>query len=852
MEQDKMKKAPAADPERKKLEFSEPSRIDARSILTVPIEKETSLTDMDVVVENAGEVGVMGNYKYIGRPLIRKDAVEKVTGEAVFGPDVEFPDMLYGAVYLSPHAHAKILSYDLSEAEKVPGVLFVVTGKDLPDRRFGAFIADQPVLAVDKVRYNGEPVVAVVAETKAAAKLAAKKVKVEYEILDHVIDPYEAMQPGAPLVHDNWSGYTHSADFTGVDGTNLCDFFPLRHGDVEKGFAEADVVIENTYRTANVNHSTIEVHVATAKYDKSRNMMTVWAPAQSPFMIRKQLAGLLGMKQSQVHIVCTYIGGGFGGKYELKLEPLTAMLAMRTGGRPVQISYSRNEEYLAGCVRGSTVIKIKSACNRDGKMVAQKIENYFDTGAYSTTGPRINYNAGFAAITSYKIPNVWIDGYTVATNRQITSAYRGFGMPEYTFAFENQMDLLAEEIGMDPYEFRLMNLYHTGDVSATGEVLPEVGAERCLRAAAELIGWDENSWKRTVTPEGKWRAKGIATGIKLTGTPSTSSVIIKFNDDASVQVLQSGMELGQGAYSVITSFVAERLGIPYEDVLTMPVDTMYTPYEKTTTGSRLTFHVGNAAVKAADDVIRQLRGLAAISWKTDADKVTFRDGVLYGPAGEELAIKDIGKTSLMKEQEPVLGTGLYTTSDVWDKPDPNTHFSTKPTVQWFWASHACEVEVDPQTGRIKILDYAAAQDVGQAINTMTCTQQVEGAVSMGMSHCLLEEMIIDDKGHLKNGNMVDFKVATSQDVDFDLKVALINNPVSDNEYGARGIGEPPVVPPAAAISEAVSRAIGNRIKSIPLKCDEVLKAIQEGQYADEAAAMTTRNYADSLKGKEAR
>ena len=438
-----MKKAPAADPERKKLEFSEPSRIDARSILTVPIEKETSLTDMDVVVENAGEVGVMGNYKYIGRPLIRKDAVEKVTGEAVFGPDVEFPDMLYGAVYLSPHAHAKILSYDLSEAEKVPGVLFVVTGKDLPDRRFGAFIADQPVLAVDKVRYNGEPVVAVVAETKAAAKLAAKKVKVEYEILDHVIDPYEAMQPGAPLVHDNWSGYTHSADFTGVDGTNLCDFFPLRHGDVEKGFAEADVVIENTYRTANVNHSTIEVHVATAKYDKSRNMITVWSPAQSPFMIRKQLAGLLGMKQSQVHIVCTYIGGGFGGKYELKLEPLTAMLAMRTGGRPVQISYSRNEEYLAGCVRGSTVIKIKSACNRDGKMVAQKIENYFDTGAYSTTGPRINYNAGFAAITSYKIPNVWIDGYTVATNRQITSAYRGFGMPEYTFAFENQMDLLV-------------------------------------------------------------------------------------------------------------------------------------------------------------------------------------------------------------------------------------------------------------------------------------------------------------------------------------------------------------------------------------------------------------------------
>ena len=791
------------------------------------------LGEKDVVVEHAGEVGTMGDYDCIGHPEIRKDAEEKVTGEAVFGPDVNFPDMLYGAIYLSPHAHAKIISYDLKEAEAVEGVQFVLTGKDLPGERFGAFMADQPILAVDKVRYNGEPVAAVVADTKAAAKLAAKKIKVEYELLEPVLDPYEAMQPGAPLVHDEWSCYKHTSDFTAVDGTNLCDYFPLRHGDVEKGFEEADVVIENTYRTAGVNHSTIEVHVATAKYEKAKNKLTIWSPAQSPFMIRKQMAGLFGLPQSNVQLICTYIGGGFGGKYELKLEPIACALAMRAGGRPVQIQYTRHEEYLAGCVRGGTVIKIKSACNRDGKMVAQKIENYFDTGAYSTTGPRINYNAGFAAITSYRIPNVWIDGYTVATNRQITSAYRGFGMPEYTFAFENQMDLLADEIGMDPYEFRRMNLYHTGDVSATGEVLPEVGAEKCLDAAAKLIGWDENSRSRTVTPDGKWRAKGIATGIKLTGTPSASSVVVKFNDDASVQILQSGMELGQGAFSILPAFVAERLGIPYENVSVVPVDTMYTPYEKTTTGSRLTFHVGNALVKAADDIIEQLRRAASILWKVNEDEVGFENGVLQGPDGRELALKDIGSSAILKEQEPVVGRGQYATSDIWDKPDPDTHYSTKPTVQWFWASHACEVEVDPKTGKVKILDYAAAQDVGQAINSMTCTQQVEGGVSMGMSHCLLEELIVDDEGHLKNGNMVDFKVATSQDMDYNVKVALVNNPVSDNPYGARGIGEPPVVPPAAAISNAVSRACGVRLKSIPLKCDDVLKAIQTGKYAND-------------------
>lgn len=779
----------------------------------------------DVIVENAGDVGVMGNYRVVGHPLPRKDALEKVTGAAVFGPDVSFPDMLHAAIYQSPHAHAKILSYDLAAAKAVPGVRLVLTGEELTDN-FGAFIADQPVLARGKVRYHGEPVVAVVADDAHAAREAVKKVKVEYEELPAVLDPYEAMQPGAPLVHENWSGYAHTSDFTAVDGTNLCDHFPLRCGDVEKGFAEADVVIENTYHTAGVNHSTIEVHVATAKFEAATKQLTIWSPAQSPFMVRKQLAGLFGLKQSDVRMICTYIGGGFGGKYELKLEPIAAALAMRTGGRPVRVIYNRHEEYLGGCVRGGTVIKIKSACNKDGKMVAQKIENYFDTGAYSTTGPRINYNAGFAAITPYKIPNICIDGYTVATNKQITSAYRGFGMPEYSFAFENQMDLLAEKIGMDPYEFRLMNLYHTGDVSATGEVLPAVGIEKCLRAAADLIHWEDGDWKRRVMPDGKWRAKGIACGIKLTGTPSTSSVVLKFNDDASVQVLQSGMELGQGVNTVIPQFVAERLGIPYENVSVTPVDTMYTPYEKTTTGSRLTFHVGNAAVKAADDVIDQLRGLAAIAWKTDKENVTFADGVLYGPEGRSQALRDIGKTSFMKEQEPVLGRGLYTTSDTWDKPDPATHASKKPTAQWFWAAHACEVEVDPKTGKIAILDYAAAQDVGIAINTMTCTQQVEGGVVMGMSHCLLEGLIYDDRGHLLNGNMVDFKVATSKDTRFNIKVALVENPVDDNPYGARGIGEPPVVPPAAAISTAASRACGVRLKSIPLKSDEVLSAIQ--------------------------
>lgn len=788
--------------------------------------------EWDVFVERAGEVGTMGNYSSIGHPEIRKDALEKVTGSAVFGADVDFPDMLHAAIYHSPHAHANIIAYDLSEAEAVPGVRFIAKGEDYPNN-FGAFIADQPVLARDKVRYHGEPVFAVVADDAHAAREAVGRIKVEYEILPPVLDPYEAFLDDSPLVHDRWSQYKHTPDFTAVDGTNMCDHFPLRYGDVDAGFDDADLIVENRYRTASVNHTTIEGHVSVAKYDPAADELTIWSPAQSPFMIRKQLSEIFGIPQSRVRLICTYIGGGFGGKYELKLEPIAAALAMRSKGRPVRIAYSRSEEYLAGCIRGSSVIDVKTGVKNDGHLVAQKITCYFDTGAYSTTGPRINYNAGYAAITPYKIPNVWIDGYTMATTKQITSAYRGFGMPEYTFAFENQMDIIADELGMDPAELRMMNLYHSGDVSATGEVLVDVGIEKCLKAAIDMIGWEDGSWKRVETADGKWRAKGVACGIKLTGTPSTSSVIVKFNDDASVQILQSGMELGQGNETIIPQYVAERLGIPYENVRVTKVDTMFTPYEKTTTGSRLAFHVGNAAVKAADDVIFQLKELAALAWQTNPENILFKEGVLHGPDDKSLAIKDIGATSLMKEQEPVLGRGLYTTSDVWDKPDPKTHHSVKPTAQWFWSAHACEVEVDPKTGKTKILDYAAAQDVGQAVNTMNCVQQVEGAISMGMSHCLLEEMIYDEAGHLKNGNMVDFKVATSKDTDFNMKVRLIHNPVHNNPYGVRGIGESPIVPVAAAIGCAASRAAEARLNSIPLKADEVLSAIQESSSREE-------------------
>ncbi|MDR1574490.1 MAG: xanthine dehydrogenase family protein molybdopterin-binding subunit [Treponema sp.] len=778
----------------------------------------------NVIVRDAGDAGTMGSFKYVGKPLIRNDALAKAAGRAVFGSDIRFPNQLYGAVLQSPHAHAKILSLDVSEAEELPGVVTVITGKDFTGL-FGQFIVDQRVLAFDKVRYNGEPVAAVAAETEALARQAIKRIKVEYEALEPVLDPVEALEEGAPLVHEKWSGYARSSEANPRDGTNLCDYFRLRHGDTKKGFAESDLVIENEFRTSGVHHSTIETHCATAQYDGLSNLLTIWSPAQSPFLIRKQLASLFGIPQKNVRLICTMIGGGFGSKYELKVEPIAAALAYYSGGRPVRIVFTRKEDYLGGCVRGMSVIRIKTGVTIDGFLKVQKMEVFYDTGAYSTTGPRINYNAGLASITPYKIPNVSIDGYTVVTNRHIAAPYRGFGKPEICFAYENQMDIIAEKLNMDPLEFRLRNIYRSGDISAAGETLPDVGTEKCLRGAAELIGWEEG-YKARVTPEGKFRAKAIACGCKLTGTPSGSSVVLKFNEDATVTVLCGGTELGQGTNTVIAQIVAERLGLPYENIEIAPVDTMYTPYEKTTTGSRLTYHTGNAALKAAGDVISQIKKLAAISWGVEVSAVTFEDGVIAGPGGQNIRLEEIGKSKILSEQEPVIGRGQFATSDIFVKPDAD-HQSEKPTAQWFWMAHAVEIEVDPATGKTEILKYAAAQDVGQAINTMNCVQQVEGGVAMGLGHALTEELIYDDKGRLLNGNMVDFKIPTAMDVDFETGVILVENPVRDGPFGARGIGEPPVVPVAAVISCAVSRATGIRMKGIPLKACKVLKILKD-------------------------
>lgn len=770
--------------------------------------------------------GIMKPFKVVGKSIIRKDALEKVTGRAIYGADIQFPHQLYGAVYRSPLPHARILNIDTTKASALPGVRAIVTGNDFHNR-FGQFIEDQPFLAYQKVRYAGEPVVAIAAEHPEIAAEAVQLVKVDFEPLPAVLDPFQAMEPGSPLVHENWNEYNILGQARPVPGTNICDHFTLRKGDVETGWKESDVIIENEFNCSMLQHVTLETHCAVARVDAG-GYLTIWTPAQSPFMLREQLARALNMSMNNIRIICTWIGGGFGSKYELRAEPIAVTLAFKAQGRPVKVVFSRQEDFVSSVVRGPAHFKIKTGAKKDGTLVAQEVKAYWDTGAYVTVGPRVNYNAGFAAAGPYKIPHIKIDGYCICTNKPVGSAYRGFGVPEIAWAHESQMDALARELNLDPLELRLHNALEEGSISATGERLFSVGLKPALEAAGHQIDWYSKPL-RTVTPEGKLRGKGIACFCKLTGTPSTSSAIIRLNEDGSVTVLQGGMELGQGVNTVIAQIVAEELGISVNKVSLAPVDTAFTPYDKTTTSSRLTFHIGNAVLQAARDIKEQLKVLAARAWHVPPERVVVKDGLILeqttNGTGRVIPLEQISKSGILKEQPPVIGHGSYSTSDIFDPPDVETRQSSRPTVFWMYGAQAAEVEVDPETGQVKVLKISAAHDVGRAINPDACRQQIEGAIIMGLGHTLLEEMILEH-GIVKNASMVDYKIPTAADATVETVVSLIESNHPEGPFGAKGIGEPGLAPTAAAIGNAVNNALGARLNSLPLKPENILAALK--------------------------
>ncbi|MDR3563629.1 MAG: xanthine dehydrogenase family protein molybdopterin-binding subunit [Negativicutes bacterium] len=748
----------------------------------------------------------MGNY--VGQPVVRVDGVDKVTGAAVFGGDLLLPNLLQARVLRSPYAHARIVSIDTAAAAALPGVAAVVSGDDVVGILGGEALKDMPFLAIGKVRYAGEPVAAVAAESLEIAEAALRLIQVEYEQLPAATALVTAMAEGAPLVHAEMAEYSHIGSVKPVAGTNICNVTELKKGDPEQGFAEADYVFTDTFRSHIVQHGQIEPHVAIAQYSQA-GKLNLWGPNDGPHRLRKDLADALKMPLNKIRIRSTYVGGDFGGKGGLKAEPVAVALAMKTRHRPVKLALTREETFTATAVRHAAVITIKTGVNRDGKLVAREVECVWDTGAYAEKGPTVVNQGTAAAAGPYKIPHVRLKGYCVYTNKVPAGAYRGYGTNQTTWAFESQMDMIAERLGLDPLDIRLLNILRDNDEMPTGGPAMSMGLAECLERAAREIGWQRRA---TLGPN---RGMGIACTVKFTKTPSGSAVFLTLNGDGSLNVLCSGVEVGQGAQTVFAQMAAEAMDIPLERITVAEPDTDTTPYDSSTTSSRATFHNGNAIILAAEDIKKQLVTLAAKLLGCGESELTAAAGRVSRADGSSLTYAEVVSKGY-GAGGTILGRGFYyTAAGKWPAP----------SVFRMYGVNAVEVEVDPETGKINVVNAVSAHDVGTAINPVTCCQQMEGGMVQALGNALLEEVKFKE-GRVLNPTFHDYQMPTALDAP-SVTALLIEVPHPEGPFGAKGLGEPVLNSAAAATASAVYMATGVRFAELPLTPERVFNGLKK-------------------------
>ncbi|MEW6661094.1 MAG: xanthine dehydrogenase family protein molybdopterin-binding subunit [Bacillota bacterium] len=757
----------------------------------------------------------------IGASVPRKDSLEKVTGRARFVGDLHLPGMLFARVLRSPYPHARIRSIDVSRAFRVPGVKAVVTGRDFPNF-VGLYLVDRNIFAVDKVRFIGDPVAAVAALSLQAAEEALGLIEVECEELPGVFDPLSAIAPDAPLIHENLHQYKRVPAYHPVPFTNIANHVKIRKGDIEEGFKQSDEVFEAAYHVPHMQHCQLEPHAAVAQVEAG-GTVTVWSSCQSPNAVRKLLAVAFDIPVGKVRVITPYVGGGFGGKAGVSIEGILVALAMKTGGRPVKLVLTREEVFQGTTVRQGLVARIKTGYMRDGRLIAQAAELFWDAGAYCEYGVNIVRAAAYSSAGPYYIPYLKTDSYCIYTNHPAGGPFRGFGMGELHWALDQQLDQIAHRLGLDPVEIRLINAARDGTTTATGEVLKDIGLAECIKSAAKKIGWDE--------PKKPLTGKGIACMVKAPAMPgnAASSAVIKLNEDGSANLLITATEIGQGAETVLAQIAAHELGLPVDRVNVAQPDTGYTPYEWQTVASRITYSAGNAVMRAAQDARRQLLTMAAEGLGLPEDRLTITAGMVHAvddPA-KSIGVADLALGLTMPDGSgrygPVIGRGHFIPEGI-EGLDPETGQSAKAVAHWTFGVQAAEVEVDPQTGRVEVKKVAAVYDVGKAINPLLAIGQTEGGIIQGLSVALYEQLHLR-QGRLMNPSFVDYKIATAADVP-EMDVGFVETPLADGPYGARGFGEHTMVPTAPAIANAVFDAVGVRITDLPITPEKVLAALR--------------------------
>jgi len=797
---------------------------------------------------------------YIGKRIPRVDSLDKVTGTAVYGVDVELPGMLYGAVLRSPYAHANIVQIDTAQALKSPGVRAVVTGKDFP-YTFGDMVQDQPFLATDRVRHIGDPVAAVAAETEADAQKALDKIRVQYEELAPVVqyeelapvfDPREAMAKDAPLIHPNLENYPRSTPSSFIPGTNICVTHTYSLGNIEKGFADADEILEDEFSAHALSHATMETHNAIAQYAPLTGHYTLWSANDRPHRLHKELADALGIPITHIRFIVPCVGGSFGGKNGLRAEAISAALSRYTNGRPVKVVFSREEALTATTTRLAATMKLKTGVKKDGTIIARKADIVWDNGAYTSNAPGVANRGVLTILGPYRIPNIDLVSKLVYTNNQATGSYRGFGTTQVTWACEIQMDIIAEKLGMDPLLIRLKNGYIEDDLYINGQVLREIRLKETIEKAGRDIDWGKGVRSPSKT---KRRGKGIATMLKSTATRNDSFCFIKLDIDGGVTVFCSSSEIGAGQHTTLSQITADAIGVPLSSVSFPNPDTSLTPYDHGVSSSRTTYHMGNAIRLASQEVRAKVLTFAGEILKTDPGRLTLSDGkIIEEGVGERETLTSLLSKKFSGKPGTVLGEAHFT-------PVGSPLLAASPGLEkmssifWMFATHAAEVEVDLETGVVRVIKVSAAHDVGRAINPVGCEQQVEGSVIMGVSNTLFEEFKMDggrilndslsdyklamgvsntlfeefkmDGGRILNDSLSDYKLATMEDMPEIVTILVEAEPDKAALDVAKGIGEPAAAATAPAIANAIYDAVGIRIKDLPITPDKILSALKE-------------------------
>lgn len=747
--------------------------------------------------------------KIVGsNPTARGDAVDKVTGRARYASDIKLPGQLIGKVLRSPHARANIRSIDISEAEALPGVKAVVTRDDFPDMEVehaasGELMVNfrdvtRNMMARENVLYDGHPVAAVAATSEAIAREAMKLIKVDYEVLPHVIDVVEAMQPDAPVLHEDQ--FTRNVEPKPDKPSNIAARMQSKLGDIEKGFAEADIIIEREYNTKPVHQGYIEPQASIANYTEG-GFAEVWTGTQGHFVFRAQIAKLLKMDMSKVKVIPTELGGGFGGKNNVYLEPLAVKLSQKAK-RPVKMVMNRDEVFRATGPTSGTNVKVKMGCTKDGRIVAAEAELNYQSGAYAGSSLPL---ATITVFTRYDIENVSVVGHDVTTNRPKVAAYRAPGAPMVAFGVETVIDEMAEKVGMSPIDFRLKNAAKEGTQTHFGPKLGPIGYAQTLERAKAHPHLQEKL--------GPNQGRGVASGFWFTLGAETSATL-NIGEDGTATLIFGTVDVTGGSRTAYAMIVAEELGIPYSKVRTMSGDTSTLGFNFMTAGSRGTAAGSMAAVKASRDAIARMCEIAARKWEVEPDQVVWEDGRAR-PAGANVGdFEPMTVAELAKEAAWFGGTIAGHAELNVAQGGPG------------FGTHVVDVEVDTRTGAVKVLRYTLIQDAGKAVYPEFIEGQFQGGAVQGIGTALNEEYIYNDKGVLENPGFLDYRVPVASDVPF-INTEIVEVPNPDHPYGVRGIGEVPIIPPLPAISNAIYDAIGVRLRDHPMSPPKVLKALRE-------------------------